>query len=387
MSGSPPQLDPNRSTSQRTPDGLVPAMRAAVRHRGGPHARLDGRRGAAPHATTPGRHLLVAQPRRVLGQRRDVGKHPAGRLGVPRLRRRPPARQTDQTGGACHTGTATVSTRTGCCADSAPRPVRRDTWPRLPCSRWAQSRCSPLPRRCGLAVLHRTWPRTSPPSPWNCPPPSSPAVSSALGWTALAALAAVVATRGAARRAVGALVVLLGVVPAPLLCWDAPRRWAASGAGHHRGGDTGRPRWHGSGLSCGRSAVLLCVAGVLTLVRGIMAGHEQSVRSPQRPPRDPYRCSRRLWRSLDSGADPDRSRTLNLRSVDGRHHDDHGNTVALFLTISWIVVWLASAVAIIAGLNFLTCTLVGLGASVVCAVVAGVMKKAGLGRKAPALAR
>ncbi len=66
------------------------------------------------------------------------------------------------------------------------------------------------------------------------------------------------------------------------------------------------------------------------------------------------------------------------------HHDDHGNTVAgWFLTVSWIVVWLASAVAIIAGLNFLTCTLVGLGASVVCAVVAGVMKKAGLGRKAP----
>ncbi|KUP98523.1 HGxxPAAW family protein [Thermobifida cellulosilytica] len=66
------------------------------------------------------------------------------------------------------------------------------------------------------------------------------------------------------------------------------------------------------------------------------------------------------------------------------HHDDHGNTVAgWFLTISWIVVWVAAATAIIAGLPIVTWTIIGLAASVVCAVVAGVMKKAGLGRKAP----
>ena len=66
------------------------------------------------------------------------------------------------------------------------------------------------------------------------------------------------------------------------------------------------------------------------------------------------------------------------------HHDDHGNTVAgWFLTISWIVVWTAAAVAIIAGLDLFVWTAIGLGVSVVCAIVAGVMKKAGMGRKAP----
>ncbi|MEY9212928.1 hypothetical protein NI17_003275 [Thermobifida halotolerans] len=66
------------------------------------------------------------------------------------------------------------------------------------------------------------------------------------------------------------------------------------------------------------------------------------------------------------------------------HHDDHGNTLAgWFLTISWIVVWTVAAVAIIAGLDLLTWTVVGLGASVACAAVAGAMKRAGMGRKAP----
>ena len=41
----------------------VPGYRAAVRHRRGAHAGLDGRRGAAPHADHRPVHLLVAQPR------------------------------------------------------------------------------------------------------------------------------------------------------------------------------------------------------------------------------------------------------------------------------------------------------------------------------------
>ncbi|MBR8741528.1 HGxxPAAW family protein [Nocardiopsis sp. MG754419] len=72
--------------------------------------------------------------------------------------------------------------------------------------------------------------------------------------------------------------------------------------------------------------------------------------------------------------------------ADAHHeeHDDHGNTVsAWFLTVSWIVAWTVAAVAIIAGGDLVTWTIVSLVASVVLAVVAGVMKKAGLGRKEP----
>ncbi|WP_017540487.1 HGxxPAAW family protein [Nocardiopsis halophila] len=72
--------------------------------------------------------------------------------------------------------------------------------------------------------------------------------------------------------------------------------------------------------------------------------------------------------------------------ADAHHeeHEDHGNTVAAwFLTISWIAAWTVAGAAIILGGDIITWTLVGLGASVVLAVVAGVMKKAGLGRKEP----
>ncbi|GAA3743521.1 HGxxPAAW family protein [Salinactinospora qingdaonensis] len=67
------------------------------------------------------------------------------------------------------------------------------------------------------------------------------------------------------------------------------------------------------------------------------------------------------------------------------HHDDHGNTpAAWFLTLSWIVVWSVSGAAIIFfGQGLLLWTVLGLGASVVCAIIAGAMKKAGMGRKQP----
>ncbi|WP_116245214.1 HGxxPAAW family protein [Nocardiopsis sp. FIRDI 009] len=66
------------------------------------------------------------------------------------------------------------------------------------------------------------------------------------------------------------------------------------------------------------------------------------------------------------------------------HHDDHGNTVsAWFLTISWIAAWSVAGVAIIMGGALVTWTVIALGLSVVLAIIAGVMKKAGLGRKEP----
>ncbi|GAA1098851.1 HGxxPAAW family protein [Nocardiopsis composta] len=72
--------------------------------------------------------------------------------------------------------------------------------------------------------------------------------------------------------------------------------------------------------------------------------------------------------------------------ADAHHeeHEDHGNTVAAwFLTISWIVAWSVAAVGIMIGGDMVTWTGIALGASVVLAVIAGVMKKAGLGRKEP----
>lgn len=72
--------------------------------------------------------------------------------------------------------------------------------------------------------------------------------------------------------------------------------------------------------------------------------------------------------------------------ADAHHeeHEDHGNTVAAwFLTISWIAAWTVAGAAIILGGDIIVWTAVGLGASVVLAVVAGVMKKAGLGRNEP----
>lgn len=63
------------------------------------------------------------------------------------------------------------------------------------------------------------------------------------------------------------------------------------------------------------------------------------------------------------------------------HHEDHGNTVAAwFLTLSWIAIWTVAGVAIIFGQDLILWTGIALAASVVCAVIAGAMKKAGLGR-------
>ena len=133
-------------------------------------------------------------------------------------------------------------------------------------------------------------------------------VSSALGWTALAALAAVVATRGAARRAVGALVVLLGVGAgtAVVLGIRPTALAAAAEQATTVEGTLGDPAvaWQWPVLA-GAGAVLLCVAGVLTLVRGtawpVMSSRYDRHSAP--------RATRtgtpaELWRSLDSGADP-----------------------------------------------------------------------------------
>lgn len=69
------------------------------------------------------------------------------------------------------------------------------------------------------------------------------------------------------------------------------------------------------------------------------------------------------------------------------HHDDHGNTpAAWFLTISWMVVWTIGGTMIILGSGVILWSAITLAVSAACAVVAGVMKKAGLGRTTPRVA-
>lgn len=69
------------------------------------------------------------------------------------------------------------------------------------------------------------------------------------------------------------------------------------------------------------------------------------------------------------------------------HHDDHGNTpAAWFLTVSWITVWTVGAAAIILGNSLIWWSLATLGLSAMCAAIAGLMKRAGLGRKSPRVA-
>ncbi|MDT0303391.1 HGxxPAAW family protein [Streptomonospora wellingtoniae] len=67
------------------------------------------------------------------------------------------------------------------------------------------------------------------------------------------------------------------------------------------------------------------------------------------------------------------------------HHEDHGHTLAgWFLTMSWIVVWTAAGLMIIlVDQDVVLWSVAALGLSVACAAVAGIMKKAGLGRKHP----
>ena len=73
---------------KRNADGLVAAVVQQHGSRRGADARLDGRRGAAPHPDDRSGHLLEPLASGVLGQGRDLRAHPARRRGAARLRRR-----------------------------------------------------------------------------------------------------------------------------------------------------------------------------------------------------------------------------------------------------------------------------------------------------------
>ncbi|WP_119729863.1 TIGR02234 family membrane protein [Thermomonospora amylolytica] len=135
---------------------------------------------------------------------------------------------------------------------------------------------------------------------------------SALGWAGLAALAALVATRGRVRAAVGALLVLLGAGAAYTAAAAVRRSHVLATAEEHStllrlGADLSvTTTWWWAVAAAG--GVLMAAAGVLTMVRGhrwpgMSARYDRpgAGRPARRPaPDDPAG----LWKSLDRGEDP-----------------------------------------------------------------------------------
>ncbi|TNY34891.1 Trp biosynthesis-associated membrane protein [Thermomonospora catenispora] len=135
---------------------------------------------------------------------------------------------------------------------------------------------------------------------------------SALGWAGLAALAALVAARGRARVAVGALLVLLGAAAAAAAA-AAVRRPHVLAAAEERStllrlGSDLAVTTTGWWTVAATGGVLLAAAGLLTALRGhrwpgMSARYDRpgAGRAAQRPaPDDPAG----LWKSLDRGEDP-----------------------------------------------------------------------------------
>src|SRR5262249_37194511 len=183
-------------------------------------------RGIAPHADHRAVHLLVAQPGGVLGQGADLRSRAAGHLRGPRLRRRRRARQGGPVRGCLPHRRPDLLRRGGPGADR-PMTALRGEAPRGGAS-------GPLPRLrreylLGLALgvagagavllsARQGWARVATPAP--APLPASVVTVSgqdlvplagALALTALASLAAVIATRRLARRLAGLLMAVFGV--------------------------------------------------------------------------------------------------------------------------------------------------------------------------------
>ncbi len=130
----------------------------------------------------------------------------------------------------------------------------------------------------------------------------------ALGLAALACLAAVIATRGVARRACGVLLAVAGAVIAISAAASVRRAHVAAVASAHSLGPAGRPRldmaplpWWAVAAAAG---LVIVAAGVLAAWRGTrwpgMSGrYDRPGRSPQTDD-DPATA----WDALDRGADP-----------------------------------------------------------------------------------
>src|SRR3954454_9250434 len=208
----------DRRAAQAGCQRAVRGDRPAVRHRRGADARLDGRRGAAPHADDGPLHLLVAQPPGVLGQGRYLRPPAVGQVGRAGLRRRRRLGHVGQ--GGCplqHRRPDVLGHR---------RPGAGD---RRRASRGLTLMSSK--REYGLALLagavggglilvsvRQRWAQAvfTPPKPLSAQTISVTGadlvpLAGALGIAALAGLAAVIATRGVMRRASGVLLAAFGI--------------------------------------------------------------------------------------------------------------------------------------------------------------------------------
>jgi uncharacterized membrane protein (TIGR02234 family) len=134
-------------------------------------------------------------------------------------------------------------------------------------------------------------------------------VIAALGWAGLAGIAALLATRGWPRVAVGVLLTVFGVVIAVVSPTAVRRAHALSVAGRQSnlarltGNVTVHPNaWWVISLAGG---VLLAAAGLLTVARGrrwpgMSTRYDRPGAAP--PPRNDDPAS--LWKALDRGDDP-----------------------------------------------------------------------------------
>ncbi|PSK86555.1 putative membrane protein (TIGR02234 family) [Murinocardiopsis flavida] len=166
-----------------------------------------------------------------------------------------------------------------------------------------------------LAATNQTWatgavedPGPLEPAPVALTAAAVSPTAAALGWASLAALAAMFATKGIPRRAVGLLLAVFGGAAAADV-WRGTRPGALAEAAAAQATADGRltmaagvSGWVWAALAGG---LLLAAAGVLTLLRGgswpgmgsryDRPGTRSAARSD-----DPVD----LWRALDSGADP-----------------------------------------------------------------------------------
>jgi uncharacterized membrane protein (TIGR02234 family) len=135
--------------------------------------------------------------------------------------------------------------------------------------------------------------------------------ASALGWVGVAGLAALLATSGWARRALGVLLVLLGAGIIALSATSIGRSHVVEAAVEKRAllnssADL-MPVTNSWWLVSLAGGVLLALAGVLTFVRGgrwpgMSARYDSANAAPKKVRDDPAD----LWKSLDRGEDPTR---------------------------------------------------------------------------------
>ena len=169
MSAVPASSRPARPRGRRAaaprPGRAGGRRRPAARHRRGADGRVDGRRGPAPHPHHRPGDVLVAQPRGVLGQGRDLRQPSVGPRGAAGLRRRRAARAAS-TRRARPATPASAAASTGRCLRS--REARHEV-----------RRHHALPRG-----VRGARPRRSSRSPAGCWPTARPPSASTGSWPA-----------------------------------------------------------------------------------------------------------------------------------------------------------------------------------------------------------